>query len=334
MSATSMFESCFTHQFKLSYSGTENVPLGHRVCSDEISAGGHLWRFDCYPRGQKEEDHGEYLSIFLRRVSESKDDAKAIMEAFVMDRDGALSSIHRRKVVHVYPPKRESRGFNDWGLHKFVKRSVLKSLYVTDGSFIIMCGAKVVLHDEPLDIGSHLGLLLDSGDGSDVSFVVDGEEFPAHRAVLAARSPVFKAQLLGSMADAKMSSIILHDITPETFRVMLRFIYTDACPEDDELGDDFPSEMLLNLLAAADRFALGRLKLLCARELGCNVSVETVADILGYAETYNCTELKKKCMDFFVEEDNFKKAVLTEGFIQLAQKFPSILPELREKVGA
>ncbi|KAJ1269252.1 hypothetical protein BS78_07G196700 [Paspalum vaginatum] len=339
MSATSMFESCFMHQFRLSYSETESAAIGHLVSSEEISAGGHLWRFDCYPRGLIW-TNGEYLSIFLRRVSDSKDDVKAVMEAFVMDRDGA--PCHRSKMVHVYPPKInpkiKSGGVNSWGFYLFVKRSVLKSLYVTGGSFIIMCGAKV-LRDEPIDvppssdIRTHLGLLLDSGDGSDVSFVVDGEEFPAHRAVLAARSPVFKAQLLGSMADAKMSSITMQDIAPETFRAMLRFVYTDACPADDELGDS-PTEMLQHLLGAADRFALDRLKLLCAKELGCNVSVETVADTLACAETYNCPELRKKCMDFFVEENNFKKAVLTDGFIQLAQKFPSILAELRKKVRA
>jgi speckle-type POZ protein len=53
-------------------------------------------------------------------------------------------------------------------------------------------------------MGSHFGCLLDSAEGSDVSFLVGGEAFPAHRAVLAARSPVFEAQLLGAIADAKM----------------------------------------------------------------------------------------------------------------------------------
>nr|CAB3483558.1 unnamed protein product [Digitaria exilis] len=49
------------------------------------------------------------------------------------------------------------------------------------------------------DNGRHLGVLLDSKDDCDVSFIVDGEAFSAHRAVLAARSPMFK-ELLGSMA--------------------------------------------------------------------------------------------------------------------------------------
>ncbi|KAJ1269254.1 hypothetical protein BS78_07G196900 [Paspalum vaginatum] len=335
MGATSMFESCFTHQFKLSYSATRNFSIGQRVSSEEISAGGHLWRFDCYPRGLTG-TNGEYLSIFLRRVSYSKEDVKAVIEFLVMGRDGALSPDHRKNTLHVYPPKSSGGfNFNDWGWTHFVQRSVVQSLYVTSGSFIIMCGAKLV-RDEPIaidvprsNIGRHLGLLLDSGDGSDVSLVVDGEEFPAHRAVLAARSPVFKAQLLGSMADAKMSSITMQDIAPETFRAMLRFIYTDACPADDELGDS-PNEMLQHLLAAADRFALDRLKLLCATKLWDNVSADTVAATLVCAETYNCPELKRKCINFFVEEKNFK-AVLTDGFGQLLQNFPSIIAELREK---
>jgi speckle-type POZ protein len=239
--------------------------------------------------------------------------------------------------VHLYPPKNGST-LNDWGFSYFVERSVLESLYVLNGSFIIV-GAVKVVRDNPIDvppsdIGSHLALLLDCTDGSDVSFIVDAEKFPAHRAVLAARSPVFKAQLLGSMAEANMSSITLHDIAPATFKVMLRFMYTDACPADAELGGS-PDEMLQHLLAAADRFALDRLKLLCASKLWDTVSVDTVATILICAETYNRPELKKNCIDFFGEGKDFKaKALLTDGFFQLALQFPSIVDELKLKVGA
>jgi len=243
--------------------------------------------------------------------------------------------MHRTKLVRVFAPKGSNNDSMGWRC--FVKRSVVESLYVTNSSFIIV-GAVKVVHDDPLDvppsdIGNHLGLLLDCTDGSDVSFVIDGENFPAHRAVLAARSPVFKAQLLGSMADASMSSITLHDIAPATFKVMLRFMYTDACPADDELGDS-SDEMFRHLLAAADRFAMDRLKLLCASKLWDNVSVDTVAATLIYAEKYNCPQLKKKCIGFIAEEKNFKKVVLTDGFFQLAHQFPSIIDELKLKVGA
>lgn len=93
--------------------------------------------------------------------------------------------------------------------------------------------------------------MLDHKDGADVSFIVEGETFRAHRVVLAARSPVFRAELFGSMPEATMTSITLHDITPKTFKVMLRFLYTDELPAESELGDS-PSEMFQNLLIAAD----------------------------------------------------------------------------------
>ncbi|CAO2207337.1 unnamed protein product [Urochloa humidicola] len=206
-----------------------------------------------------------------------------------------------------------------------------------------MCVVIVVRdHDDPLDIppsdiGTHLGHLLDCPETSDVSFVVGGEAFPAHRAVLAARSPVFKAQLFGAMADAKMPSIALHDIAPTTFDAMLKFMYTDSMPEGDyEMGKGKNSaiEKFEDLLAAADRFALDRLKLVCAKKMWDSVSADTVADTLACAETYNCPELRTKCIGFLLDEKNFKKAVLTDGFIQLGQKFRSILAELRKKVGA
>ncbi|RCV31920.1 hypothetical protein SETIT_6G216900v2 [Setaria italica] len=329
-----MSDSAGFLEFKLDYSGCKNLAIGEAVYSKNISAGGHVWRIRCYPRGSVKEDNGEYLSIYLELMSESRN-VKAIFDVFAMERDGAPSSSHARRCVKVYPPE----GYRACGFLQFVKRSDLESLYVANGWARIMCVVIVVRDDDPLDvppsdIGSHLGHLLDCPETSDVSFVVNGEAFPSHRAVLAARSPVFKAQLFGSMKEAAMSSITLHDIAPATFKVMLRFMYTDSLAgEDDELGDSATeNEKFQDLLAAADRYALDRLKLLCASKLWDSVSVDTVAATLACAETYNCPKLKTKCMGFFAEEKNFKKAVLTDGFVQLVQKFPSIVAELREVV--
>ncbi|CAO2162688.1 unnamed protein product [Urochloa humidicola] len=164
----------------------------------------------------------------------------------------------------------------------------------------------MVLHGNSIplpcsDIGKHLGNLLDSTNGSDVSFIVDSKTFHAHRAVLTARSPVFNVELLGSMVEATMSLISLHDITPAAFKIMLRFMYTDVFPGDDELGES-PSEMVHHLLAAADRYALDRLKLMCAQKLWDNVSVDTVGDALAWADMYDIPELKDRCIAFVVDE--------------------------------
>ena len=60
-----MFDYCsFTHQFMLNYEETRNVAIGHAVSSGDISAGGHLWRIECFPRGRrKKKDEAEHLSL-------------------------------------------------------------------------------------------------------------------------------------------------------------------------------------------------------------------------------------------------------------------------------
>jgi speckle-type POZ protein len=326
-----MFGSCFV-SFKLHYSQTEDLAIGDVVPSEVISAGGHSWRINCYPRGCSKTDNGEYVSILLQLMSKSKG-VKAIFEAFLMDKDGAPASSNASRCVQVYPIK----GYRDWGWFEFVKRSELKALHLVNGWATIVCGV-IVVRDDPLpvpssDIVDHLGQLLDCADGSDISFIVDGKKFATHRAVLAARSPVFKAELFGSMAEANMSQITLEDINPAAFEVLLRYMYTDMLPPDDELAGSLV-EMYRHLLAAADRYAMDRLKLMCANKLWENVSVDTVAATLNCAQTYNCRDLKDRCIAFFVEEKNFKKVVLTDDYVQLVQKFPLIMAELREKVGA
>jgi speckle-type POZ protein len=135
------------------------------------------------------------------------------------------------------------------------------------------------------------------------------------------------------MAESTMSCITLHEIEPEVFKALLRFMYTDSLPADRELGDSH-ADMIKHLFAAADRYALDRLKLACAQKLWDSVSVDTVADALACAEIYNCQELRSRCIDFVMSEENFRKTVLRESFMSLMQKFPHILTELRAKVGA
>jgi speckle-type POZ protein len=113
---------------------------------------------------------------------------------------------------------------------------------------------------------------------------------------------------------------------------MLAYMYTDELPEDDELGGS-PTEMVQHLLAAADRYALDRLKLMCARKLWGIISVDTFASTLACAETHSCAELKSKCIDFFAVEKNFKKIVFTAGFMGLVQEFPDLAAKLKERVG-
>uniref|UniRef100_A0A0D9X9Y2 BTB domain-containing protein n=1 Tax=Leersia perrieri TaxID=77586 RepID=A0A0D9X9Y2_9ORYZ len=345
MSSMNMAPASGFLELKLDFSATNACATGDIFTTDVFSAGGFDWSVEYFPRGYgKNGINGAYLSLFLKLVSKSKN-IKAIFDAFLMEKDGEPSSYVAKRLVHVFPPE---GGYISWGWLKFVKRSDLESSYVVDGKVRIMC-VVIVLRDNdnhvpvsssdvtgrldglpvpPSDIGVHLGHLLDSGDGTDVSFIVNGEKFAAHRAVLAARSPVFKAELFGCMSESTSSCITLNDIEPAIFRALLWFIYTDELPGDTSKTNVF----FQHLLAVADRYALDRLKLMCAQRLLHNVTADTVTDILVCAETYNCPELKNKCIDFFAVEDNFRKAVFTDGFALLVQEFPLIVAELQKRL--
>jgi speckle-type POZ protein len=326
-------------EFVVDYEQTKDFPIGKAVYSDPFFAGGRDWMFKCWPRGLKEKDNGEYISIYLMLLSTSTT-ARARFRASVLDRHGKPVSGAAFSLLHVFiTTNSKDRGTNSHsrGWPRFAKRVDLEAEYLTEGRITFLC--HILVNDNPIPLpppskGHHLCKLLDEMDGADVSFTTNGQTFHAHRAVLAARSPVFKAKFFGSGAGATSSNISLDDIEPATFKVLLKFIYTDALPGDDGLGCSPPLEMFHHLFAAAEKYALHRLKLICAQKLWENVSLDSIATTLDFAEMYNCLELKTKCIDFLVADENFNKVVLTEGFLHLGQKFPSLIAELRERVEA
>ncbi|CAD6270059.1 unnamed protein product [Miscanthus lutarioriparius] len=110
----------------------------------------------------------------------------------------------------------------------------------------------------------HLGELLASQAGSDVTFTVSGESFPAHKNVLAVRSPVFMAEFFGEMQEKNSGRVEIQKMEAPVFGAMLRFIYTDEVPELDGKPEAAAAAtattLAQHLLVAADRYGLDRLK--------------------------------------------------------------------------
>ena len=118
------------------------------------------------------------------------------------------------------------------------------------------------------DLHAHLARLLHTKEGADAEFkVAGGETFSAHRCILAARSPVFKAELSSSTTG---TCIQIDDMDATAFCAFLHFIYTDALP-----GMTVPA-VARQLLAAADRYQVARLKLVCQDKL--SRSLEQIID--------------------------------------------------------
>lgn len=89
---------------------------------------------------------------------------------------------------------------------------------------------------------------------------------------------------------------------------MLHFIYKDTLIEDEELSilssTSTPSvfdTLVGKLLAAADKYDLPRLRLMCESVLCKDISVNSVAKILALADRYNAMDLKSVCLKFAAE---------------------------------
>ena len=57
-------------------------------------------------------------------------------------------------------------------------------------------------------------------------FKVENEKIAAHRAILAARSPVFDAMFQHDMLEKKTNETEMKDVTSAAFKALLQFIYT------------------------------------------------------------------------------------------------------------
>lgn len=70
-------------------------------------------------------------------------------------------------------------------------------------------------------MGQGLKDLIDSEVGCDIAFQVGDETYKAHKLILAARSPVFRAQFYGPIGNNNVERIVIEDIEPSIFKVML-----------------------------------------------------------------------------------------------------------------
>lgn len=339
-----------SHEFRINgYSLSKGLGIGKYIASDTFMVGGYLWAIYFYPDGKSAEDNASYVSLFIALASEGTD-VRALFELKLEDQSGKGNHkvhSHFGRPLESGPYTLKYRG-SMWGYKRFYKRTSLEtSDYLKDDCLVITATVGVVKsHTEgpklysipvpPSDIGKKFGQLLESNKGTDVNFEVDGEIFAAHKIVLAARSPVFRAQLFGPMKEKNMQCIKVEDIEAPVFKALLHFIYWDELLEMQELtglnSKGASTLMAQHMLAAADRYGLERLKLLCEAKLCEDVAINTVATTLALAEQHHCLQLKAECLKFIALRENLRAVMQTEGFEYLKVSCPSVITELLEYV--
>ncbi|KAF8685292.1 hypothetical protein HU200_044059 [Digitaria exilis] len=117
-----------------------------------------------------------------------------------------------------------------------------------------------------------------------------------------------QAELFGPARPSGEVCVWVDGIEVDVLKAMLHFVYTDSLPEvveEDGAGGEakktttmMKKAMAQGLLAAADRYGLERLKLMCEDKLCDGIETSSVGTLLALAEKHGCEGLKKGCLDF------------------------------------
>ncbi|XP_027349291.1 uncharacterized protein LOC113860926 isoform X1 [Abrus precatorius] len=339
-----------SHKFVIKgYSLAKGIGVGKHIASETFTVGDYQWAIYFYPDGKNPEDNSAYVSVFIALASEGTD-VRALFELTLLDQSGnGKHKVHSHfdRSLESGPYTLKYRG-SMWGYKRFFKRAQLEaSTFLKDDCLKINCTVGVVVSSidcsklntiqvPDSDIGAHFGMLLENEEGSDVTFSVDGERFHAHKLVLAARSTAFETEFFNGMEEDD-HDIVVTDMEPKVFKALLHFIYRDTLIDDEELfmsRSSFLSSVsesfAAKLLAAAEKYGLPRLKLMCESVLCKDISIDSVAYILVLADRYRASELKSICLQFSAE--NLVAVMQSDGFEYLKENCPLLQSELLKTV--
>ena len=300
------------------------------------------WELRIYPNGY-EEDTAAYLALFVKHKEGST--CKYMLKASIC----ILDTGGNKKVTCELPGKvLSSKQMH--GTKKYILREQLMSnpqVYFNDSlTFLIeaeiclpdsnkVCvvenedAAEEALHAEDDLISGEITArlqadysgLLKSGQHSDVVIKVGGETIPCHKAVLAARSPVFSAMFQHNMAEARSHEVDIPDLAPSTVHLMLDYIYSGAFKHNSTTEE---------LLPAADKYELTQLKTACELSLGRNINLTNCVDLLILADTHSAAQLQRSCLQFTV--DNLAKIMSSLTGKSKLSAHPAIMAQILQVI--
>ncbi|AAF79503.1 F20N2.15 [Arabidopsis thaliana] len=139
-----------------------------------------------------------------------------------------------------------------------------------------------------------LGRMLTESIYTDITINASDGSIGAHRAVLAARSPVFRSMFLHDLKEKELSEINVLDMPLDACQAFLSYIYGNIQNEDFLIHR-------LALLQAAEKYDIADLKEACHLSLLDDIDTKNVLERLQNAYLYQLPELKASCMRYLIK---------------------------------
>lgn len=152
---------------------------------------------------------------------------------------------------------------------------------------------------------------------ADVKVQCGDKVFNLHKSVLSAWSEVFLAMFSSPMLE-RDGDLTVTDCGEETFENLVRFLYSEQIPEDEQEVKD--------LLIVADKYLISELKRNCEEVLIEWMCVQNIADLAELAVKHNCTKLKTELINFI--RDNREELSYDEDLKHVLLNDPKMLWKL------
>ncbi|KAL7176321.1 hypothetical protein ACSBR2_029796 [Camellia fascicularis] len=142
----------------------------------------------------------------------------------------------------------------------------------------------------------------------------------AHKAVLASRSPVFRAMLENEMEESLSGTIKISDVSYDALRAFVNYLYTaDACLDE---------QMACDLLVLAEKYQVKHLKTYCEKFMVSKLNWESALVNYAFAHQHNAKNLLDAALSLIM--DNMDKLSKREEYMELVEKDPRIVVEIYE----
>ncbi|XP_061227803.1 ankyrin repeat and BTB/POZ domain-containing protein 3 isoform X3 [Neopsephotus bourkii] len=150
---------------------------------------------------------------------------------------------------------------------------------------------------------------LNNKEMSDVTFLVEGRPFYAHRVLLFTASPRFKA-LLSSKPASDSTCIEINYVKYPIFQLVMQYLYYGGAESLLIKNNE-----IMELLSAAKFFQLEALQRHCEIICAKSINTENCVDIYNHAKFLGVTELSSYCEGYFLK--NMMVLIENEAFKQL-----------------
>ncbi|RMC03057.1 hypothetical protein DUI87_20250 [Hirundo rustica rustica] len=150
---------------------------------------------------------------------------------------------------------------------------------------------------------------LNNKEMSDVTFLVEGRPFYAHRVLLFTASPRFKA-LLSSKPSSDSTCIEINYVKYPIFQLVMQYLYYGGAESLLIKNNE-----IMELLSAAKFFQLEALQRHCEIICAKSINTENCVDIYNHAKFLGVTELSAYCEGYFLK--NMMVLIENEAFKQL-----------------